>query len=163
MAEAMKKWIGDQTEAGLSGQVYYYNARSRQLRKRVHRDEWLDQVPVWVGTVLAVIFLIVIVASLAGRQLLPQGLRDVLLWAMSLSTAYGSIYDVYVTARGDRPLIRQYRHMYSLFGRASSLVRAARTHDERLEVLRSLGHACLAEHAQWTLAQRDKAIEGLKW
>jgi hypothetical protein len=42
-------------------------------------------------------------------------------------------------------------------------VRAARTHDERLEVLRSLGHACLAEHAQWTLAQRDKAIEGLKW
>jgi hypothetical protein len=143
--------------------VYYYNARSRQLRKRVQRDEFFDQVPVWVGTVLSVIFLIDIVASLAGHPILPLGLRVGLLWAMSLSTAYGSIYEVYVTARGDRPLIRQYRHMYALFGRASNLLRAARTDDEKLEVLRSLGHACLAEHAQWTLAQRDKAIEGLKW
>jgi hypothetical protein len=163
MAEALKEWIGDQTAPGRSGQVYYYNARSRQLRKRVQRDELLDQMPVWVGTVLSVIFLIDIVASLAGHPVLPLGLRVGLLWAMSLSTAYGSIYEVYVTARGDRPLIRQYRHMYALFGRAANLLRAARTDDEKLEVLRSLGHACLAEHAQWTLAQRDKAIEGLKW
>jgi hypothetical protein len=163
MAEAMKEWIGDQSQGGSSGQISYYNARSRQLRERVRRDEWLDQVPVWVGTVLSVIFLIDILASLAGYQVLPQSLRVVLLWAMALSTAYGSIYEVYVTARGDRPLIRQYRHMHGLFGRAASLLRTARTDDEKLEVLRSLGHACLAEHAQWTLAQRDKGIEGLKW
>jgi hypothetical protein len=163
LAEAMSEWIGDQTTASRSGQIHYYNARSRQLRERVHRDEWLDQVPVWVGTALSVIFLIDILASLADREVLPQGMRVVLLWAMSLSTAYGSIYEVYITARGDRPLIRQYRHMHGLFGRASNLLRAARTDDEKLEVLRSLGHACLAEHAQWTLAQRDKAIEGLKW
>jgi hypothetical protein len=163
MAEAMREWIGGETAAGRSGQIHYYNARSRQLRKRVHRDERLDHVPVWVGTVLSVIFLVDILVSLAGREVLPQGLRGALLWAMALSTAYGSIYEVYATARGDRPLIRQYRHMYALFGRAANLLSAARTNDEKLEVLRSLGHACLAEHAQWTLAQRDKTIEGLKW
>ncbi|MEO8315951.1 MAG: hypothetical protein ABI645_14310 [Pseudomonadota bacterium] len=163
LAEAMKEWIGDQNAQSRSGQVHYYNARSRQLRQRVHRDERLDQVPVVVGTTLSVIFLIDIVASMAGYQVLPQILRGVLLWTMALATAYGSIYEVYVTARGDRPLIRQYRHMFGLFGRASTLLKAARTDDERLAVLRSLGHACLAEHAQWTLAQRDKAIEGLKW
>jgi hypothetical protein len=163
LADAMKDWIGDQATASRSGQIHYYDARSRQLRERVRRNHWLDRVPVWVGTALAVLFVIDILAAFTGHPVLPQSVRGMLLWVMALSTAYGGIYEVYVTARGDRPLIRQYRHMYALFGRASSLLGAARTDAEKLEVLRSLGRACLAEHAQWTLAQRDRTIEGLKW
>ncbi len=53
--------------------------------------------------------------------------------------------------------------MHTLFGHAARELRAARTEDGKLDVLRSLGQACLAEHAQWTLAQRDKTIQGLKW
>ena len=53
--------------------------------------------------------------------------------------------------------------MHSLFRLAAQELQSARTEDQKLEILRSLGHACLAEHAQWTLAQRDKTIQGLKW
>jgi len=53
--------------------------------------------------------------------------------------------------------------MYRLFRQAEGELKAAATHQQQLAVLRSLGHACLAEHAQWTLAQRDKTMQGLKW
>ena len=67
---------------------------------------------------------------------------------------------------GDDPqiiLIRQYRYMSSLFGFAADELRAAATVDRKLLILRSLGHACLAEHAQWILAHRDKRIQGMRW
>ncbi len=163
LTEVMTTWIGDHTAAGRAGQVYYYNARSGQLRHRVHRDERVDHVLLAVGTVLAITFLADILLTLAGYHLLPHGPRHTLLWVMPLLTAYVGIFEVYVSARADRSLIRQYRHMHALFCRALNQLQAARTDDEKLEVLRSLGHACLAEHAQWTLAQRDKTIEGLKW
>jgi len=42
-------------------------------------------------------------------------------------------------------------------------LRAATSNERKLEILRSLGHACLAEHAQWILAHRDKRIQGMRW
>jgi hypothetical protein len=53
--------------------------------------------------------------------------------------------------------------MYSLFAFAAGELRAARTSELKLAILRSLGHACLAEHAQWILAHRDKRIQGMRW
>ena len=53
--------------------------------------------------------------------------------------------------------------MYSLFGFAAAELRAAESVEKKLLVLRSLGHACLAEHAQWILAHRDKRIQGMRW
>jgi hypothetical protein len=60
-------------------------------------------------------------------------------------------------------LIRQYQYMYSLFAFAAGELRAAATSELKLAILRSLGHACLAEHAQWILAHRDKRIQGMRW
>ena len=60
-------------------------------------------------------------------------------------------------------MIRQYMYMYSLFRVASRELRSARSESQKLEILRSLGHACLAEHAQWILGHRDRRIEGLKF
>jgi len=50
-----------------------------------------------------------------------------------------------------------------LFRVASRELRSARSESQKLEILRSLGHACLAEHAQWILGHRDRRIEGLKF
>jgi len=60
-------------------------------------------------------------------------------------------------------LIRQYRYMDSLFSFAARGLRSSHSTEEKLQILRSLGHACLAEHAQWALAHRDMRIDGLRW
>jgi hypothetical protein len=85
-----------------------------------------------------------------------------MLWALALVPVYAAIFEIYLNEKADRALI-QYRYMYSLFSFAAGELRAAASSERKLEILRSLGHACLAEHAQWILAHRDKRIQGMRW
>jgi hypothetical protein len=156
-------WIGDESSAGSGGQLSYYRNRASQLHRRLHRAELVDKALLGLGLFLAIAFLADILLSLLGIELLPDSPRHLMLWAMTLLTVYAGIFDVYLAEKADRTLIRQYRYMHSLFRFADQELQSARTEGEKLEILRSLGHACLAEHAQWTLAQRDKTIQGLKW
>jgi hypothetical protein len=86
-----------------------------------------------------------------------------MLMALALLTAYTAIFEVYLAERADRSLVRQYRHMDALFSVAVQRLHSARSTADKLDILRALGHACLAEHAQWILAHRDKRIDGLRW
>jgi hypothetical protein len=86
-----------------------------------------------------------------------------MLWGLALVPVYAAIFEIYLNEKADRALIRQYRYMYDLFRLAAQELRAAKTNELKLEILRSLGHACLAEHAQWILAHRDKRIQGMRW
>ncbi len=162
-ARAVAGWIGNDAAGGSGGQLSYYRDRSRQLTHRLHAAEKADKALLAVGLGLAITFLVDISLSLADIEFLPHAPRHVLLGAMTLLTVYGFLYEAYLSERADRTLIRQYRYMHSLFRFADQELQSARTEGEKLEILRSLGHACLAEHAQWTLAQRDKTIQGLKW
>jgi hypothetical protein len=130
---------------------------------RLHRAEYTDRALLGFGLGLTLTFLLDILLSLNGHHFLHHLLREVMLVALPLLTVYAGIYEVYLNERGDHTLVRQYRYMYALFGHAAREMQLAPTAEEKLQVLRSLGHACLTEHAQWTLAQRDKAIQGLKW
>jgi hypothetical protein len=98
-----------------------------------------------------------------AMPMFSTSVRGALLWVLALVTVAAVIFDTYVSEKADRALIRQYRYMYSLFGIAARELRSARSETQKLDVLRSLGHACLAEHAQWILGHRDKRIEGLRW
>lgn len=162
-ARAHAGWIGDESAAGGGGQLSYYRNRSHQLNHRLHQAEKVDKALLALGLALAITFLIDISLSMLDVEFLPHAPRHMLLWTMTLLTVYAGIYDVYLAERNDRTLIRQFRYMHSLFRFADNELQSARTEGEKLEILRSLGHACLAEHAQWTLAQRDKTIQGLKW
>ena len=53
--------------------------------------------------------------------------------------------------------------MDTLFSFAARELRSARSDAEKLDILRALGDASLAEHVQWILAHRDKRIEGMRW
>jgi hypothetical protein len=163
IAETMAGWIGDDTPAGRGGQIHYYRDRSATLSHWLHRAETIDRVLLSIGLLLALTFLVDIVASFSVGHLIPEHPRHYLMWCMALLTLYAGIYEIYLAERADRTLIRQYRYMHGLFGFASRELASASGVEARLEVLRSLGHACLAEHAQWTLAQRHKTIQGLKW
>jgi hypothetical protein len=156
--------VGEDSDAGRSGQLGYYGLRSRQLEHRLHLSERVDRVLMFVGLGLALGFLADIVLSMTGvLHLIPDGARYGLLWTLALVTVCVGIFEVYLLERADGALVRQYRYMHALFAHAARELRLAGSPEARLEVLRSLGHACLAEHAQWTLAQRDKSVQGLKW
>ncbi len=97
------------------------------------------------------------------QPVLGLALRGLMLMALALLTAYTAIFEIYLAEKADRSLIRQYRHMLSLFGFAAQQLRSARSTADKLGILRALSHACLTEHAHWILAHRDKRIDGLRW
>jgi hypothetical protein len=154
-------WIGDDTSG--AGQMSYYRQRIHQLAHSVHVSERIDQMLLFGGLLLALAFALDVGLRSASIELLPLRLRGEMLWGLALVPVYAAIFEIYLNEKADRALIRQYRYMYELFRLAAAELRAAKTNELKLEILRSLGHACLAEHAQWILAHRDKRIQGMRW
>jgi hypothetical protein len=95
--------------------------------------------------------------------LLAPHLRSGMLWCLALIPVYAAIVEIYVSEKGDRTLVRQYRYMHRLFSGAAAELRGETSEARQIDVLRTLGRACLAEHAQWILAHRDKRIQGMRW
>ncbi len=162
-AHAYAQWVGDDDPVNGSGQMLYYRERASSLHRRLHTSERVDRAMLATGLGLAITFVADIVFELLGYTLLPNNVRGSLLWALALLTAYAAIFEIYLNEKADRTLIRQYRYMHSLFRFAGRELKSARSDNDKLDILRALGHACLAEHAQWILAHRDKRIQGLKW
>jgi hypothetical protein len=154
-------WVGDDHPTSRRGQMSYYRERLHELERGMHFSEQIDRALLFCGLGLALAFAADV--ALGAHSFLPQHLRDAMLWALALVPVYAAIFEIYLNEKADRALIRQYRYMVSLFGFAAGELRAAETVEMKLLILRSLGHACLAEHAQWILAHRDKRIQGMRW
>ena len=162
-AHTFAAWVGDPDPVNGSGQILYYRQRAQSLAHRQHIAEAIARAMLFGGLVLGIALAVAAAAELHGPPLLPPWLHSLMLWSLALLTVYGAIFEIYLGEKADRALIRQYRYMDSLFGFAAREMRSARSEADKLELLRSLGHACLAEHAQWILAHRDKRIEGMRW
>jgi hypothetical protein len=156
-------WIGDPDPVNGSGQLQYYHLRTAVLLKRQETAELIARVMLFGGLALGVALAADAAMRVFDRGFLGDVPREAMLWGLALLTVYGAIFEIYLAEKADRALIRQYRYMDSLFGFAARELRSARSEAEKLEILRALGHACLAEHAQWILANRDKRIEGMRW
>jgi hypothetical protein len=157
-------WVGDPDLADGPGQLHYYRRSIATLKCRLTLSERASNAMLIAGLVLAVIL-----AADAALRLFDQPLvlapapRGLMLTALALLTAYTAILEVYLAEKADRALVRQYRHMEALFALAARELRSVRRNVEKLGILRTLGHACLTEHAQWILSHRDKRIDGLRW
>ena len=162
-AHTFAAWVGDPDPVNGSGQLLYYRNRSHALERRQEAAERIARAMLFGGLLLGLGLLADAVWSLRAPSLIPHLLYGLMLWSLALLTVYGAIFEIYLGEKADRALIRQYRHMDRLFSFAAGELRSARSGAEKLEILRSLGHACLAEHAQWILAHRDKRIEGMRW
>jgi hypothetical protein len=156
-------WIGDDHPSSGTGQMFYYRRRLQRLTHAVHVSERIDRVLLIGGLVLALGFAFDVALRTASIELLPSSLRGEMLWGLALVPVYAAIFEIYLNEKADRALIRQYDYMYGLFRLAAEELRAAKSNELKLQILRSLGNACLAEHAQWTLAHRDKRIQGMRW
>lgn len=161
-SDAFAGWIGDDHVVHGSGQLFYYRKRIAFLERSIHRAEVIGHVLLFSGLCLALLFTVGVSLERVG-YVFPADFRGAMLWVLALVTVSAVIFDTYVNDKADHALIRQYRYMYSLFGIAARELSSARSEDQKLDILRSLGHACLAEHAQWILGHRDKRIEGLRW
>jgi hypothetical protein len=156
-------WIGDDHPSSGAGQMSYYRQRLHRLTRALHVSERIDRMLLFGGLVLALAFALDVALRTASIELLPIYLRGKMLWGLALVPVYAAIFEIYLNEKADRALIRQYHYMYGLFRLAADELREAKTNELRLAILRSLGHACLAEHAQWILAHRDKRIQGMRW
>lgn len=162
-AQAFAGWVGDDDPVNGAGQLSYYRRRIHALERRL---EVVEKVGTWLlfaGLLLAVGFAAEVTLRTFGTEIFETHVRGGLLWALALLTVYAVIFETYVNEKADRSMIRQYRYMYSLFRVAARELSSARSEAQKLEIMRSLGHACLAEHAQWILGHRDRRIEGLNW
>jgi hypothetical protein len=70
-----------------------------------------------------------------------------------------AVHEAYVYKKADKELIKQYRFMLSIFGAARHRLRSANGLAEQRQILRMLGEAALAEHAEWTLMHRERPLE----
>ncbi len=160
---AYAAWIGDPDPVNGSGQLLYYRRSAKVLERRLKVRERISKTLLLGGLALGVLLAIDTGLALAGSSPLTHGQREALVLALALISVYGAIFEIYLREKADRALIRQYRYMDSLFSFSATALSSSRSTDEKLQILRSLGHACLAEHAQWALAHRDMRIDGLRW
>ena len=161
---ALTAWVGDPDAASGSGQRHYYRQRTITLERRLAIAENISRAMLVAGLALAVSLAIDVALRLfSNLPVLASLPRNMLLTALALLTAYTAIFEIYLAERADRSLVRQYRHMDSLFNGAAKQLASAHNAADKLGILRALGHACLAEHAQWILAHREKRVDGLRW
>ncbi|NUS39061.1 MAG: hypothetical protein HOQ02_08560, partial [Lysobacter sp.] len=145
----IEDWVG---RPGESGQLGYY-ARKAALRERHHRrTQALGKACLWTGIGISVL--------LAGwHGLLPQQLQNVLVTSMGALSLIAAVREAYAYRKADKELVKQYRFMQRIYGNARMALDAARGAHEKREILRALGEAALAEHAEWALMHRDRPIE----
>ena len=143
-------WIGHRSPP--SAQLGYYVRKSYQ-RERHHRvTRKVGMLALGTGLGVALLLLV------AGNRI-ASGVQPYLLMLMGLLPLIAGVREAYSFKKADKELIKQYRFMVRIFERVRGLFDAANTDDKRREALRSLGNACLEEHAEWLLMHRQRPLE----
>ena len=143
------EWIG--TDAA-PGQLAYY-ARTAGRRTRLHqRATMLGNVALWIGIAISVILA-------AFARLLGGSLQNGLVATMGVLSVAVAVHEAYAYKKADKELIKQYRFMHSIFSAAQHRLRACTDVASQRQILRMLGEAALAEHAEWTLMHRERPLE----
>lgn len=149
LERVIAEWVG---ESGRGGQLDYYERRARE-RSRLHRvTETLGAISLWLGIGISV-FLAVFFLRLTPDE------KTVLVSIMAVASIVAAVREAYAYRKADKELIKQYRFMCRIFASARAALDRAADADEQREILRSLGEAALAEHAEWALMHRERPLE----
>lgn len=145
----VEAWVG---RPGRSGQLDYYE-RNAALHERHHRrTRALGSTCLWGGIGIS-LFLALFHRGLGD---LP---RDLLVTTMGTLSLFAAVREAYAYRKADKELVKQYRFMHRIYRNARLALDAAQGARERREILRALGEAALAEHAEWALMHRLRPIE----
>ena len=144
----IREWVGG--DGG--GQLDYYRRKIVQ-RERTHRiTEAIGALSLYVGIAISIGL-----AVLAYR--LSVDLKNDLIVIMAVFSVASAVREAYAYRKADKELIKQYRFMQRIFGKAREALDGTRDADEQREILRSLGEAALAEHAEWAVMHRQRPLE----
>ncbi len=149
LAQVMDEWIGG---PGANGQLDYYLNTAAKRAVQHRRSQLLASACLWTGMGLSLL-LAVFARALDGS------LQSLMVAAMGLLSMTAAVHEAYAYKKADKELIKQYRFMARIFGAAQRRLAQCRTQEEQRQVLRTLGEASLAEHAEWTLMHRERPLE----
>ena len=145
----VREWIG---APGGAGQLDYYVQTAARRAVQHRRTELLASICLWTGIGLSLLL------ALFAR-LLDGQLQNLMVAAMGLLSLTAAVHEAYAYKKADKELIKQYRFMARIFSAAQRRLAQCRGDEERRQVLRTLGEAALAEHAEWTLMHRERPLE----
>ncbi|TAL88187.1 MAG: hypothetical protein EPN69_16900 [Rhodanobacter sp.] len=149
VAKVIAEWIG---EPDGSGQLGYYTRKSEQ-RSRVHRaTQRLSHILLW-----AVIATSILLALF--HRWLDADTTTSLVALMGVLAVIAAARESYAYRKADKELIKQYQYMRGIFASARRKLDATQDPDTRSDILRALGEAALAEHAEWALMHRHRPLE----
>lgn len=143
------EWIGTPER---DGQLGYYSRRA-QARMRVHRKtNLIGRLCLWTGMTLAVGL-----AIFHGQ--IDDDTTTALIAAMGVLAIIAAARESYSYRKADKELIKQYVFMRNIFSGARHALEADPDPRMQREILRALGEAALAEHAEWALTHRERPLE----
>ncbi len=149
LAGVIAEWVG---ESGRAGQLHYYERRLAERQHRHRLTEGIGRLSLWTGIAISA-FLALFVFTLR------HDVQAVLVSIMAACSIIAAVREAYAYRKADKELIKQYRFMRGLFARARAALDRTPDAAGQREILRALGEAALAEHAEWTLMHRERPLE----
>ena len=143
------EWIGNSESPG---QLSYYSGTSEKRVRHHRRNQWLAASCLWFGIGISLVL-----AAFAGN--LNGMMQNLLVAAMGILSVTAAVHEAYAYKKADKELIKQYRFMARIFIAAKVRLESSRSDEEKRRILRTLGEAALAEHAEWTLMHRERPLE----
>ena len=148
----MQEWIG---APGAPGQLDYYLTTSEKRARQHGRSEILATICLWLGISLSLLLAVL-------ARLLEDQVQNLMVAAMGALSVAAAVHEAYSYKKADKELIKQYRFMARIFTAARRRLAQSRGAEQQRQILRTLGEAALAEHAEWTLMHRERPLEHSK-
>lgn len=149
LAKVVGEWIG---APGADGQLNYYLNTAAKRAVQHQRTQLLAMTCLWTGIGLSLVLAVF-------ARLIDGQLQNLMVAAMGLLSMTAAVHEAYAYKKADKELIKQYRFMARIFGAAQRRLALCRNDEEQRQILRTLGEAALAEHAEWTLMHRERPLE----
>lgn len=148
---AVREWVGGDPD-GPEGQLGYYVRKIDERIRHSRLTETIGTACLWSGIAVTVVL-----ASSSDR--LSESYSSALIVLMGILPLIAAVREAYAQKRAEKELIKQYVFMSRIFRNARRKLVEAEDDDQRRQILRALGNACLDEHAEWILIHRDRPLE----
>jgi hypothetical protein len=144
-----EEWVGGPDG---HGQLAWYTGKAIEHARQHRTTQLLGSLCLWTGIAICVL-LAVFYTRLSTRT------QDVLAVSMGTLSMAAAVRAAYAYRKAEKELVKQYRFMQRIYHNARVALDASRDWRQKQDILRALGEAALAEHAEWALMHRERPLE----
>jgi hypothetical protein len=150
--QAIERWIGDPLKETDNSQITYYAQKSSERNQLRRITVAIGRTCLWAGIAVAVVLALF-------QNVLGTEVRSLLIVLMGILPLVAGVREAYAHKKAEKEVIKQYQFMHKLCQNAARRLDRAETTEEKLNILKVLGHAALDEHAEWILMHRERPLE----